>query len=130
MRARRLSHARILLTRIFGQLGLDEHDDEGKQHQRLDQCQSQNHHGLNAACCSRIARRAFARRRTNARLADGATEYCDGETNAGSQGFQANIVIGDRASGPIDTLTSLHKMFTFNTPSLKSPCLPSVEKTY
>src|SRR5262249_25088070 len=62
-----------------------EDHEERKQHQRLNQSQSQNHHGLDATCCSRIASRALTRRSTNPRLTKRATKYGDGKTNASCQ---------------------------------------------
>ena len=63
------SHARILAEQIYRvALGLDEHNHQREQNQRFDQRQTQNHHGLNLCCCTRIASSAFASCRANARL--------------------------------------------------------------
>jgi hypothetical protein len=64
------SEARKPRSRLFysldRRLGLHENDHERKQNQRFNQRQTQNHHGLNLRRRTRITRRAFASRRTDA----------------------------------------------------------------
>src|SRR5207244_2654662 len=57
-----------------------------KEHQRLNQRQTQNHHGLNAAGGSRIPRRAFTGGRAYARLSNRPAKNRNREPDAGSEG--------------------------------------------
>ena len=69
--------------------GFDDCEDnqQCKQHQRFDQSQTENHHGLNTTGSAGVACRAFDGCRCNARLAERAQSRRDGETETGGERF-------------------------------------------
>src|SRR5437764_14279737 len=66
-------------------LDFGEHDHEREEHQRLDERQTDNHNNLDPPGCSRIARRALNRRRSDASLAECAESRRDSETKPGGE---------------------------------------------
>src|SRR5258708_9678540 len=67
-------------------------DQQRKKHERLDQRQTQNHHGLNFSCSSRIPRGALTGRCADARLSNSTTKNRNRETDAGRERHVALVV--------------------------------------
>ncbi len=81
-------------TSCVSKLGFHEHDHQRKKNQRFNQRQTQNHHGLNLGRRTRIARRAFAGRRADARLSQRTANHCDGKAHARGDCFESHVMIG------------------------------------
>lgn len=72
-------------------LEFDENDEQGKQNERFDQRQTENHNRLDTTCRARIASRAFDRAGANFSLTESAAQNRDAETDAGGDGFVADL---------------------------------------
>ena len=94
MRARHVSHARIeWAKKYFVNLDLGKDNEQRKQHQRLDQRQTQDHHRLNTSCSSGIASGSFNCRCSDSRLAKRATEDRDCKPDTRSNGLQTDAIV-------------------------------------